>query len=92
MTQAIERGALRAFFLPYAEQAHRAEHRVHILCGRDRHGSGYVSEVREHDVGKYSDGTNSTTWIAFAEIDALEVCNRDGAVLQRFTVTDGGAA
>ena len=94
MTQAIERGALRAFFLPYAEQAHRASERVHIIHARglSRHGAGYVCEVNEAAVAKYSDGSNSTTWIAFAEIVALEVCDINGRCFRAFTVTDGGAA
>lgn len=94
MTQTIERGALRAFFLPYAEQAHRASERVHIIHARglSRHGAGYVCEVNEAAVAKYSDGSNSTTWIAFAEIDAVEVRDIDGAILQSFTVTNGGRA
>jgi len=92
MTQSIERGALRAFLQPYFNQAHRAEHRVHILCGTLHYRSGYICGLDEDAVGKYSDGSNSTTWIAFAEIDAVEVCDLNGALLQRFTVTDGGAA
>lgn len=88
MTQSIERGALRAFFLPYANEAHLADERVHILRGRNRHGSGYICEVREHDVGKYTDGSNSITWLAYAEIDAVEVRDFNGTLLQSFAVTD----
>lgn len=94
MTHPIERTALHDFFLPFAEQAHRAASRVHIIHGggRFRHGAGYVCEVNEAAVAKYSDGSNSTTWIAFAEIVALEVCDINGRCLRAFTVTDGGAA
>jgi len=90
MTQEIDRRALRAFFLPYAEQAHLAKHRVHIHAGQMHYCSGYVCEAREHEVGQYSDAINAIRWIPYAEIDSLDVCNRDGDVLQSFIVTDGG--
>lgn len=94
MTQAIERTALHAFFLPYAEQAHRASERVHIIHDRglSRHGAGYVCEVNEVAVAKYSDGSNTTTWIAFAEITGITITDRNGCALRSFTVTDGAAA
>lgn len=90
MTQAIERTALHDFFLPFAEQAHRAASRVHIIHGggRFRHGAGYVCEVNEAAVAKYSDGSNSTTWIAFAEITGITITDRNGRPIRSFTVAN----
>lgn len=88
MTQPIRRSALLSLFQPFAKEAHLARERVRIEHTGGTHGAGYVCDVNEAAVAKYSDGSNSTTWIAFAEITGITITDRNGCALRSFTVTN----
>jgi hypothetical protein len=75
-----------ALLAPLAEQQHRAEERAHIIAGYARHGSGYVCEVTETEVVKYSDGCNSTTHFPIASIDRIVITDRNGKALREYDI------
>lgn len=98
MTHEIDRGALRAFFEPYAEQAHKATERVHLHCcnvGRTgdarqewhHHRAGYVCQLADDAVAKFTGCM--VDWMPFNTINRITIHTRDGALLREYQVTDG---
>jgi len=82
----ITQPQIQALLAPLAEQAHRADERAVIVSGRMYFGAGYISQLGETELVKYSDGSNTETRIAFSDIDRIIITDREGRELRAYDI------